>query len=300
MRRAFSNRSAGILATAAVLSLLLAAPQRVEGQVGIRFTQTVYPANQGATVTVPFEVFSDAAVSGFSFGVRHDATKLTLAGAGPSPNLLPLLESGPSPNFLVVDIEPDGGPGFYVAALLGPESTDPPVRLPAGTHTVFEARYTVGIEAEDTATLAITGTLGASAGGPRVALVVDVEGGRAQSFAPSQAIVEIAAVTTFVRGDADASGRQNITDAVAILSFLFLGSGQANRDCLVALNVDGQTPFGNPTVEDRQDITLSDAVFFLNGLFRGGPPPAAPFPDCGISALPVSSEIECTRSACSP
>jgi hypothetical protein len=63
-----------------------------------------------------------------------------------------------------------------------------------------------------------------------------------------------------LRGDANGDDHLNITDAVVILSFLFVGG--VEPACLLLADADG-----NGT------INLTDAIFVLNHLFLGGPGP---------------------------
>jgi hypothetical protein len=83
----------------------------------------------------------------------------------------------------------------------------------------------------------------------------------------------------FVRGDVDASGRINITDAIFLLDWLFQGGPRP--PCVDAADVDddgGQRP------------AITDAIALLLWLFQGGRPPMPPGPtqatyalaDCGI------------------
>ena len=77
----------------------------------------------------------------------------------------------------------------------------------------------------------------------------------------------------FIRGDADSNGTLDITDALRIFGFLFLGG--AEPDCLSAYNIDGDAT-----------VSISDGIYALRYLFEGqSPPPAAPFPECGISTI---------------
>ncbi|HVR75479.1 MAG TPA: hypothetical protein VMT52_14180, partial [Planctomycetota bacterium] len=69
----------------------------------------------------------------------------------------------------------------------------------------------------------------------------------------------------FHRGDADDNGDLQITDAVRILGFLFLGSPAP--PCLEAADAD-----------DNGSLQLTDAVRILGFLFLGGPPPEPPGP----------------------
>lgn len=72
----------------------------------------------------------------------------------------------------------------------------------------------------------------------------------------------------FVRGDSDANGQVDLSDAVSLLAHLF--AGEPPPPCLRAADVNA---------DDTLD--LSDPVTLLSFLFlgRGAPPP--PFPECG-------------------
>ncbi len=87
----------------------------------------------------------------------------------------------------------------------------------------------------------------------------------------------------FRRGETNDDGRIDVSDAVGILGFLFLGNPEP--PCLDAADVD-----------DDGVILLTDAIGLLTHLFLGGPPPAAPGPlrcgaDPAIDAL--SCEVGC-------
>jgi len=75
----------------------------------------------------------------------------------------------------------------------------------------------------------------------------------------------------FVRGDSNADGAVDIADAVRVLMYLFAGAG--GPSCL-----EGADTNGDGTVD------IADAVSLLSYLMAGGPPPPAPFPDCGVPA----------------
>lgn len=72
----------------------------------------------------------------------------------------------------------------------------------------------------------------------------------------------------FVRGNCDGDADLNITDAIFLLGYLFLGT--AEPSCLEGCNSD-----------DDDQITITDAIIILGFLFTGGAPPAPPYPDCG-------------------
>jgi hypothetical protein len=96
--------------------------------------------------------------------------------------------------------------------------------------------------------------------------------------------------TRFVRGDADSDGNINLTDAVRVLNFLFLG-GTAPA-CLDAADAD-----------DSGGLSITDAVRILNWLFTSGVVPPPPSPNtaaydassCGLD--PTQDELGCEVTA---
>jgi hypothetical protein len=74
----------------------------------------------------------------------------------------------------------------------------------------------------------------------------------------------------FRRGDADGGGGVDISDAVLVLNWLFLGGEEPS--CIDAADAD-----------DSGEVDIADAVRVLNWLFSGGLEPPAPGPDaCGL------------------
>jgi hypothetical protein len=84
---------------------------------------------------------------------------------------------------------------------------------------------------------------------------------------------------TFVRGDCNADGNNNIADVVAALSFLFGGGGSPLCGDACDLNDDGS-------------FDISDPVFLLSNLFSNGNNPPAPYPNCGVDATDTDA-IDC-------
>ena len=82
----------------------------------------------------------------------------------------------------------------------------------------------------------------------------------------------------FQRGDADGSGRVELTDAVFVLRFLFL---------------DGSTPgcHKSADADDNGVLQISDGIAILAFLFLGGDPLPGPFPDCGVD--PTEDGLSC-------
>ncbi len=82
----------------------------------------------------------------------------------------------------------------------------------------------------------------------------------------------------FVRGNMNGDDRADLSDAVGILGYLFLGS--APPVCFDAADVD-----------DDGDIAITDAIYLLSHLFLGGAPPPQPYPDSGDD--PTSDSLTC-------
>jgi hypothetical protein len=77
----------------------------------------------------------------------------------------------------------------------------------------------------------------------------------------------------FLRGDTDASGKHDLTDAIVILTHLFLGG-------------DAPVCFDAADVDDSGKIDLTDPIGLLTFMFMGGGTPAFPYPDCGADGTP--------------
>jgi hypothetical protein len=78
--------------------------------------------------------------------------------------------------------------------------------------------------------------------------------------------------TPFHRGDPNSSGTTDISDGIAVLSYLFL---------------DGAAPTCKETADTDNDgvVIITDGISLLNWLFLGGPEPAPPGPTtapCGL------------------
>jgi hypothetical protein len=80
-------------------------------------------------------------------------------------------------------------------------------------------------------------------------------------------------VPGFTRGDVDASGELNISDAIYNLAYQF--SGGPPPPCLDAADDD-----------DSGEVNISDPIYSLNYQFAAGSPPPAPFPACGPDPTP--------------
>jgi hypothetical protein len=76
----------------------------------------------------------------------------------------------------------------------------------------------------------------------------------------------------------DGNGNVEITDAILILNFLFVGGDRPR--CMDAADVS-----------DRGTVDISAAINLLGFLFLGGAPPSIPFPNSGID--PTEDTLVC-------
>jgi hypothetical protein len=91
--------------------------------------------------------------------------------------------------------------------------------------------------------------------------------------------------TEFRRGDSNQDRVADISDAIFVFEFLFLG-GETPR-CLDAADSN-----------DDSAVDLSDGISLLTFLFLGGEPPAPPFEQCGDD--PTSDLIGCDAFGACP
>ncbi|MEM7232975.1 MAG: FG-GAP-like repeat-containing protein, partial [Planctomycetota bacterium] len=88
---------------------------------------------------------------------------------------------------------------------------------------------------------------------------------------------------TFRRGDANSDEEVNISDAVDILTHLFV----IRQDFSCSKSAD---------VNDDGNINISDSIGLLGYLFLGSSAPPAPFPDCGLEE--TQDRLWCEEPVC--
>ncbi len=94
-------------------------------------------------------------------------------------------------------------------------------------------------------------------------------------------LVSVRGIGGFVRGDVNADGRIDVSDAVGTLYHLFVGR---QLPCLKSADTN-----------DSGDLDLADAIYLLTYLFAGGEPPPPPFPHCGPDT--TGDPLTCTSFA---
>lgn len=86
----------------------------------------------------------------------------------------------------------------------------------------------------------------------------------------------------YLPGDTNGDLQVNISDAIQLLGYLFLGS-------------EMRCPLSGDTNADEK-LDVSDGVALLNYLFLGSRQPPPPFPGCG--EVPQGKAIPCGSTAC--
>jgi hypothetical protein len=109
--------------------------------------------------------------------------------------------------------------------------------------------------------------------------------GDESSFSSAECVTVGPPLVLFRRGDSNADGNLDLSDAVRVLGYLFLG--EATPTCLDACDSN-----------DDGNLDLSDPVYALGFLFLGGAAPPDPGPvDCGPDPTD-DDELGCEAYAC--
>ena len=92
------------------------------------------------------------------------------------------------------------------------------------------------------------------------------------------------AVGPFLRGDSNGDSNVDLSDAISILRFLFLGADEPSCQATADSNGDG-------------NVDITDAIYSLAFLFLGGDALPAPT-ECGISELESDISLGCENGGC--
>jgi len=99
-------------------------------------------------------------------------------------------------------------------------------------------------------------------------------GGESVDSDPACATPTAVTAPVFRRGDANADGKADLTDAIYILGWLYQGGKEPPCQDAADANDDGK-------------VDLTDAIYILSYLYQGGKPPPAPGAKvCGPDTTP--------------
>ncbi len=225
---------------------------------------------------------SDLDVGAFSFGLEHDPAKLDLLDITLEDTVTEEVNGGDGPEYVARNLSPEGGTGGTLAILVSLENEPFDTISPGEDQPIANFIYGAGtsVGGGDSTTVQFTGDLGS----PPVSLVVSVAGKTWEPFLVNGTItvVETDVVThSFLRGDVNSDGIVAISDAIALLSFMFpSASSSFSPDCEASGDIN----------DDGIFTLAEDAIRLLNYLFNSGTAPAAPFPDCGLAEEAICDE----------
>lgn len=247
-------------------------------------------AAPGSQVMLPFSIFADAEVQGYSLSVDFDESVLEATGV----DVLFEKPDRSEYDFEIfsydsADVEPGStevDEGFIVGAAVFsfvnncnnmPAAREVPALgfhfqiRPEADVAATEVRFLDGARPPDG--LPVMNKISA------YGATIDPE--VANTFIFINGLVDVLPeIIVFIRGDTDGNGQVDITDAQSILGFLFLGEGAPHCYDAADSNDDG-------------DVNIADAIYTLSYLFLGGPAPPAPFPT--EDADPTEDSMSCMR-----
>ncbi len=171
-----------------------------------------------------------------------------------------------------------GGPGEYTAQATATDDSGDAIDYRFTASNGVDAPIVIGPQLDSSASFDL------GVGSWTIGVLVDdgAACGDSAADASCEEAVEVAppGVGPMRRGDANADASFDLTDAVAVLGWLFQGASEP--PCLAA---------ANPSLEE--DVTITSAVYLINFLFLGGGAPRDPYVQCGRSAHPVDLRLGC-------
>ncbi len=275
-----SGIAVGVVPTGAIVTLtpsgfILTAVDQTVG-----FSEATGAASFDASFTLdedPGNVGYPNDTQGFSFGVEHDPSLLSVTGAAGGP-VIDALNGSTGPDFIDVNLFADGFTMGCVYSFLGTGTIQfaTPIDLAIASYDTV-AGALAGSSTDVLTTLSISSNLGI----PPVQVVVVVNSGALGAVGVDGTITLTPGVGGgFMRSDVNDDSLINLADAITVLDALFLG-GVIN--CMDAADTN-----------DDELSNIADGVYVLSYLFSGGPPPPAPFGgSCGPD--PAGTALDCAQ-----
>ncbi len=265
------HRSRALVAMALLMTALIPA---LAGAQSMSLDSVV--TTPGAAVTTTLRLTHTQNADGFSCGLSHDPTMLTIVSVTPGA-ALDSAQGGIDPDVFLVQENPGATAGLTIACLisLGP----PPFEtLPPGSNQPIASIEYQAAPMSGSTLVSFTDTLGAP---PVELLLVEDAMGLIPSTSPATIILE----NVFRRGDCNLDNDVDLADAVCLLRVLFLSEPIFCEDSM--------------DINDTGALNIIDATDLLQYLFNGGvePPTPGPFGDC--AADPTADALGCeTFGAC--
>lgn len=215
-------------------------------------------------------------LQGWSFGVCSDPSVLVLDDVTLEGTKAGALNGGAGPSFLSIDRFAEG---LTMAAIV--DEADPTSTLPpSASDSLLQVQYSPGPDAVPFGRYPVRYC--ETLGGPPVAVLYVVGGFELRPATLQGTVVLPGPLPPFLlRGDVNGDEVVAMSDAVALLNWLFLGG--KTPGCAEQADING-----------NGEISLADAVYELQGEFAGGAPPPSPFPECG----PDPAALGCEEPSC--
>ncbi|MCA8958907.1 MAG: hypothetical protein KDC38_00275 [Planctomycetes bacterium] len=242
----------------------------------------------GTTVSVPILADTAETSLGWSIGVCYDTAGLNVVGAVSGSTTL-TIDSGSPPDFAEIVVSPEGlsipvgsSHGAHQGVVISFSSG---ATLPVGNgYELFVVEFEIEGIVGESAVVETCDTAPSSSFAPMTFFAPE-SGGLVAPEQRSGLVWFGTPVPRFRRGDGNADGVFDISDAVFALAWLFTSGNDPICDDAADANDDGT-------------IDISDAVFTLFSLFIVGtptPPPPGSV-TCGVD--PTSDALDCQEWAC--
>ncbi len=230
---------------------------------GYHFVIPDVEAAPGQSVEIELQGLHETAVQGFSLAARFPADGLSIERIHIEDTLLEALEI----DFFETTVDPVAGT-ITVGVLLDARPPFDGQLIPNVGRELTYLRVDAVVAEGAVEDLPIR--LEDGLGVPPIYNVYSVENRSVPVAEMAEGFVRlpVVEVAAFLRGDSNMDGRLDLSDAVAILEYRFLGG--TPPACEDAADTD-----------DDEAIYLSDAIFLLNFLFQGGRRPPRPAPEPG-------------------
>jgi hypothetical protein len=210
------------------------------------------------------------AVQGWSFGVQSDPKYITPVKFDLEDTATAKFNGGAGPGFIQVSLFKEGVTMAVIIETPDTPTADVETLPPGQAWPLLNIEYAGGASVADAELYRVQ--YSDALGDPPVQVLFVVKGFEVRPRT-LPGWVSLPGVE-FLRGDTDGNSRLEITDAVNLLGWLFMG--EAEPGCLQASDINGSG-----------SVNIADAVYLFSFLFLGGNAPPWPYPGCGAAPTPL-------------